>query len=1455
MNQTLNTFFVLLVVFLSACNTQTDALLEAPVLETEVQIIPLNLEEGYALHPITQDTIGPVFNSLGDTVITGKPIHTKGTVLSVKSDSITEKRYGPLTQNSLPTNRIPLKGTPLKVSFNPDTVLPVQQAHAGYFYLINSIGDTLKTGVPVLATPKKVKAKYTETTPSLPPRFKDNNRYNIQHMGAEQGLPSAYIHSIVKDSNDHMWMGMYGTGICKYDGTSYQLFTINEGLNSFYVRKLFLDSKGNLWIGSERGGLSMFDGQYFYHYSDLGGLNANSIYDIIEDAQGNIWCGSSTGGVSKFDGTHFTHYTTQEGMPSNRVWALMADRLGNVWIGDDFHGLTKYDGENFYYYGQEHGIEAGSVLGLFEDHKGHIWLSAMGHGVYEFDGSSFTQYTDTNGLPSVDVTSIYESDAHELWFTTWKNGITSFDRNSFFHYRPSLDLPSDKYWFVFPDQKGNLWCGSEGAGISIIKQPAFENFNLAHGLKGNTIWDMRTKGETWISLFGVGVAQLKGDTIEYMTPDNGLCSADILSIAIDGKGHKWFGSWGNGVQHYDGEQLTHYFVENGLSSDYVFNIFEDSKERIWFSTANGGVTCYNGSEFLRFSEAEGVGYQNVRQTIEDAKGNMWFATDAAGLCKYDGMSLLHYTEKEGLSSNMLRTIYEDERGKLWVGTIDAGISVFDGESFTAINVESGLSCNNIRSIMRTKEGSLFVGTEKGLNLIDFVGDQQEGVNVRITQLSGQDGLINQDFLLNCAMIDDQNTAWWGTGISLVRLDLNDYKRSTAPPKLALVGIDINDTYYDYSQPTTDFEFESAQGFSNLPQQLNLDYAHNHLRFSFVATDWSANHELRYSWMLENADQSWSKQSKETKVDYRNLAPGNYVFRVKAVGANHQWSEEKTIAFSITPPWWQSTWAYLLYILVAGLVIWKLYRYQLKRKLTIEEAKRIAEMDEMKTVFFSNISHEFRTPLTLIKGLSGSIKENYQEQATNKFTKNMEVLDRNSEQLLTLVNQLLELSKLESGMLKLTTAELATYTIVRNQLSAYDSAIDLKSVQLELNCTNKQLAIRADEKSFIRIIHNLVGNAMKFTAKGKITVTISAPSEEQVAIEIKDTGIGIAPKDLPHIFDRFYQADDKEARIYEGTGIGLALTKQLVDFQQATLTVTSEVGKGTAFTLLFPRAADWVADASTQTIEEQQAGNSADTETDATASNKPLILLVEDNADMRYFITSVLEANYQIITAENGVEGVARATERVPDFIISDWMMPKMAGPEFIQTIKGNPATSHIPCMLLTARADLDSKLKGYEQGTEAFLVKPFEADELKMQIKVLIDARNKLRAYYTSTTAEKTTTNTPLAEDAFIVKTNASINERIDDPELDGNWLAEQHFLSRSQFARKLKALTSKSVTEFIRLKRLELAAQYLLVGNETISEIAYKSGFNDPSYFTRIFTKEYGCSPSEWKAKQEASK
>jgi ligand-binding sensor domain-containing protein/serine phosphatase RsbU (regulator of sigma subunit) len=916
---------LLFCLFVSACNqTPKDDWSKPDSLYQQPKAVEANPEGGYVINPVTGDSIKPIILSSGDTLITGVPIPAKPKLIHPDSLAKPKVVKAPSLEslqrhNAHPNRHIILENIPtFKVDHSKLKTVKFGEGNQD-FVLINSTGDTIPTGLPIQTKGKMAKTIQPLPIKALHPAFKDAAITNIQYLDIDQGMNSSYVRAILEDRSGNLWFGTDGVGVSRYDGESFTHFTEKEGLSNNRVRSMIEDSKGNLWFGTDGGGVSRYDGKSFTHFTEKDGLSNNKVRSMIEDKKGFLWIGTEGGGVSRYDGETFTHFTQKEGLSNNRVKSMLEDSKGNLWFGTDGGGVNCYDGESFTHFTQKEGLSNNEVRSMIEDKKGDIWFGTYGGGVSRYDGESFTHFTKKDGLSNNIVFSIIEDKKGNLWFGTYGGGMS--------RYKPPMD-----------GQAGN-----------------FTHFTEIEGLSNNYVFSVieDSKGNLWIGTDGSGVSHYNGETFSHFTEKEGLSNKYVFSMIEDSKGNLWFGTF-EGVSRYDGETFTHFTEKEGLSNNTVFSMIEDKKGDLWFGIEGGGVNCYNGETFTHFTENEGLSNNRVWSMIEDSKGNLWFGTEGGGVSRYDGTTFSHFTEKEGLSNNIVRSIIEDSRGNLWFGTEGGGVNRYDGATFSHFTEKEGLSNNIVKSMLEDSKGNLYITTEKGLTIISpNLNSPEVGGDVFAVQVFiKQDGLKRLDFYYN-ALIDSKNRAWFGSGLSLTMLELNNFKPTNQIPQPFLKQLDISEQFIDYrnilNNPNSYREgneiiFDSVVQFENYPLNLKLPYYKNHITFHFAAIDLKAPHKIQYSYRMLGLDDNWSVHSKEAKADYRNLPYGTYTFQISAIGESQIWSEPFEYTFTINPPWWHTWWAYLGYTLLFLLAL-RIFSKWRERKLIAEKEKLEQTVEE------------------------------------------------------------------------------------------------------------------------------------------------------------------------------------------------------------------------------------------------------------------------------------------------------------------------------------------------------------------------------------------------------------------------------------------------------------------------------------------------------------------------------
>jgi signal transduction histidine kinase/ligand-binding sensor domain-containing protein/CheY-like chemotaxis protein/AraC-like DNA-binding protein len=1361
--------------------------------------------------------------------------------------------------------------------------------------------------VPAIHNP--IVAGLPKVTPAKEVSSTDPNPQNFSSFNKLQGLQYTHIKSIIEDKNGNLWIASDG-GVVKYDGKNYSTFSKNEGLSSNNINCQFEDKNGDLWFGTWGGGITKYDGVNFTRFTTKEGLSSDYVFSITGDRNGNIWIGTWQGGISKYDGKSFTHYARKEGLPYKSVLHMIEDRNGNIWIATDGGGVSKYDRKSFTNFSTNEGLSHGIVTCITEDKNGNLWFGTQGGGISKYDGQSFTHFTQKEGLPNDFVLSIIEDKAGNIWISTWGGGVVKYDETSFKHFEVLKGLPAKSIQTILQDKSGNLWFGTDGDGISKYNSLGVRHFAKNEGIEYPVQSITEDKnGNIWLGTYGGGISKYDGQSFTLLSEKDLDYSKLVTSMLIDIKGNIWFGAWAGGITKYDGQNFTHFKYGHRFTS-----IVEDKSGNIWIGSDFGGVWKYDEKNFTHFTTKEGLSHNVVSCIAKDKNENLWFGTTGGGVTKYDGKNFTHFTEKQGLGNDIL-SILADKKGNLWFGTLGSGVVKYDGKNFTHFTEKDGLSNNSVRSILEDKSGNLWFGTATGLSKLTNEKQAEITEKTKLAIAIESDALfINftaEDGLKDVgkAIFEAKNgSIWVGTGDKLTVFQPEELRTDTSSPNLQLTNValfDENIPWADlaYKKDTSinlrngiklaRYQMEGVSKWHNTPQGLSLAYNNNYLSFHFISSTVQSPGMMKYQHQLEGLENNWTALTTQNEATYGNLQPGNYTFKAKAINKEGVWSKELRYTFTIRPPWWQTWWAYNCYFVLIGGSIYAFYQYKLKQRLQQAEALRLKELDEVKTKLYTNITHEFRTPLTVILGMAQQVIDNPKVYLKD----GLKMIIRNGQNLLTLVNQMLDLSKLESGKLTLHYQRADIVSFLRYIVESFHSLAENKGVQLHFIPDSEPLIMDFDEVRLQQIISNILSNAIKFTPKGGHVYVSSYTKNDSVVLKIKDTGIGIAEADLPHIFDRFYQSDGTLTRQGEGTGIGLALTRELVKIMEGTISVKSIIGKGTEFEVNFAfwqilnfeetnqKTALYTKDSKEEVPIKMEMhddglsflGNQPIPDSIST-EDRPHILIADDNEDVRAYLEACLANDYVIEIAKNGQECEDLAFNTTPDLIVLDVMMPIKDGFEVCKTLKTDERTSHIPIIMLTAKADMDSRLEGLEQGADDYLSKPFHKKELLLRIKNLLELRRQLQQYYRSTLASSLSQNNDLIaeiplptstiipkdiekgsknpsipwgnslENEFVIKVRKAIEANLHSSDFDVEKLCRNLAMSHSQVHRKLTALTGLSATHFIRYVRLVKAKEMIISSGYSISAIAMDCGFDDPAYFSRVFKQEFGLTPQGWR-------
>ena len=1345
----------------------------------------------------------------------------------------------------------------------------------------------------------------------------------FKHITNEQGLSNTTIETIFQDKRGFIWFGTRD-GLNRYDGYQIIVYRNNakdsNSISDNYIQSIYEDREQHLWVGTING-LNRFNAaannftRFMHDPSNAKTISNNQISCITEDKKGNLWISTLGGGINLYNAREnfFTHFKNEpektNSLSSDNVNYLYLDTQDNFWIATK-NGLNIFYPENgsFELYKNLNSNDKtnNAVNIIKEDHKGNLWLGREDNGVIVFNHkeNSFIPYRhqekDPASLSNNLVRSILVDKAGSVWIGSVNGGLELFNEttNSFFHYQNEPDnifsLSQRTVSALFQDNQGNLWAGTHRGGVNLY-MPNTEKFTLyrqqlqPNSLSYNNVkaFFEDSKGNLWIGTDGGGLNLFdrKKNIFHHYKYDpynpTTIGSNEVLGITEDSDGNLWVGTWGGGLSLFNrkSESFTR-FINNpadshSISSNFIQKIFEDSKKNVWVATYYGGLNLLDKKtkQFTRIINAPDnkskLYGNNIVSIGEDKDGNIWTGTDDGGLNCFDGItkSFTHYFNNEEKKPD-LRIIFIDSKRRLWIG--QTGLYLFDAvkKSFSIYTDKGGLNTEFIKGIAEDGQGNFWVSTSNGItkfNPADF----------SFKKYNTADGLQGLEYEANAYLKTQDGQIFFG-GVN----GFNSFY-----PKNILANTFVPPVYI------TDFQVFNKKiipGENNSPLQndisftdkIELSYKQSTFSFGFSGLNYTASENNQFAYKLEGWDKDWNYTGNERKATYINVSPGKYTFRVKASNNDGVWNEQgRAVIIIITPPFWDTWWFRLMVFLLITAGITKLYKLKRKQEQQkMEEIKR-EEMHQVQLQFFTNISHEFRTPLSLILG---PVEKLQQEDSRSEFNHYYKVIQRNAGRLLSLINELMDFRKLESGALHLNVMP-GNLGLFLDEIAEEFSEIAIqKNIQFTIKAPEAIKETWFDRQVLEKIIINLVSNSFKYTAENGM-VTLEAlesldyfkPSFENellvkndysakryIYLKVADNGIGISEESITHIFERYYKISDSHL----GSGIGLAFVKSLTLLHKGNIRVYSERNKGTEIIIAIPvskedysRQERWLQNKETGAARLESIHSKYEHYTPVTGEKKtgnilvtpqqtPHILLVDDNDELRNFLKESFIPLYKISEATNGQEGFNKAKEESPDIIISDVMMPVMNGIEFCKLIKEDIDTSHIPFFMLTAKDAMESRIEGTASRADFYFSKPLSIQLLELNIRNILAQKQKLKERYLKDQHAEVKDLVHSAKDkAFIDELIAAIEANLSNPDMDVDYVCTQMSMSRTKLYTKIKNISGQSINDFIRSIRLKKAVQLMTQEDMQLIEVVYSVGIQTQSYFTKAFKNEFGKTPTQF--------
>lgn len=1339
---------------------------------------------------------------------------------------------------------------------------------------------------------------------------------NSTFINVPVDLVNNEVTSVIQDKNGFLWFGTRG-GLQWYDGYDMKLLKndVVKGANllSQSIEVLLPGKQNDIWIGTKSGGLSNYDFKtgrlvnYKNDRSSAGTFNADYILSLYEEGKDRLFVGT-------WKGFQYLNKQTNQFTIINNDWRtfdIQPDGQNGFWIGTD-DGLKHLNSQLVNDRSYDFGKPNINIASITVDTKRNcLWLGTWQQGLIRFDlnNQRYKQYLhkkeNTYSISSNNTYRVYLDSKDNLWVGTWGAGLNQFNPTTEQFERVQLNVPglltSDNQIIltISEDASGLLWVGTDGSGIfkKDLNQKRFYNIGYILGNSGffqrsthvlSVYKDSYQK--LWLGIRGDGIKyqhqSKRFSTLNLPKPEKDVSPGspyESRAFLEDGA-YLWFATnkgllrAKNGSDHVTDIQLYQPDDGEGAISGRKINVLtKDADGRIWIGMQEHGISkviAYNRQGrpvFKNYLPAYGVegALQNERVSaiLVDSKKRIWVGT-YKGLHLYqpqtDNFRFFPQTDdgKSSLSNNTVLCLAEDNQGNIWAGTqyglnkitVGAG-NTLSVRSFTKKN---GLPSDYIHGVFADKRGNIWMSTNKGICRLN-------AKNFSLVVFDKRDGVQSVSFSENAVFKADNGYVYFGGAEGATYFNPDSIDINLFQPPLFFTSIKVNNVQYQADEKQVDSAVIEKPIYET--KEITLDHTQNIFSVSFAALDYHAPDKNEYMYQLVGFNDDWVPAGNNRSLTFTNLNPGTYHLRLKATNSDKIWGTQvHELTIHILSPPWKSWWAYTIYVALFIFLLW-LTRYlglrqeALKNQLVLSTMERDREhqLAEFKERLFTNISHEFRTPLTLILGPLDDLLQRIQLDAP--VEKSLRLIQKQSRRMLRMVNQLLDFQKAQSGSLKLSPQPGELVSFCYNIFLLFSDEAKRRSIDYRFEHEDKYLSFMFDHNKLEIIIFNILSNAFKFTHNHQSIVLSIRKGEHGICvIQVKDTGKGIPLADQDKIFDRFYRGKEEDATTISGTGIGLSFVKELVELHQGSIRVESDGYSGSIFTIVLPGKSAQAKELVLGTelllptlpiVELSLNANDMpfENESQQQENELPIILVIEDEPDMLDYIVEILSASFQVVTATNGREGLEKALEYIPDLIVSDVMMPEINGIELCKKLKSDKGTSHIPIILLTALNDLHHHVQGIQEGADVYMPKPFHSQLLLVHIHNLINSRNTLKELY----AKKIflgSSNFEIKsfEEEFLYKLVKLVEENISNSNFSNDELAALMYMSRSTFYRKLKAVTGMSGNEFIRTTRLNYAAKLLESGNYSVTDAAFEAGFNDIKYFRKRFQDQFGVSPSEYK-------
>lgn len=1304
----------------------------------------------------------------------------------------------------------------------------------------------------------------------------------FQGINSNHGLTHNTVYDIIQDKNGFLWFATR-EGLNKYDGyrlRTYYSDDLKSGLLDNQINCLAITDQ-NMYVGTEMGlnkyipemdkFTASFNGDSIQgpvralHVHKNGVILAGTIKELYTVDKKNV--------ARKILDNINVRSICSGG--DNNYWLALARRLLKINI----HGEIIKEFPILEFFPDKPDIRIHKV---FKDSNHNILLGTS-YGLYQYDAekdkfSLLPIVSEQNSeLESKVVRTIAEDEKNRIWIGT-ENGIFIYDKENktFEPYPESFNSNASKItdksiYSIYPGRDDSVWIGTYFGGV-LYKgiSRGFEIFTPRGGynsISGKAISEIiKANGKLWIATEdgGISIYDRHKNRFSYINTNNGLTSNNVHALQQDHRGNIWIGTFLGGLNRYDPSngKIISYRHEsenpNSLSSNYVFSLLQDTKGKLWIGTQRGlNIYDFKTNTFHLF-KPKVLGNKFIYDIIQDSDSNYWFCTRYSGIYKYDVSKdlLENFTERNGLSSNQIISGSKVLNGDIWFGTLNGGLIRWEKESnsFKSYRKKNGLKNNNVYKVLQNRDHSLWFSSNMGITKMEPSGKI-------LRHYSNHDGLSTNQFNFRSGYQDSDGYMYFGSVNGLNVFHPDSLQRDFPKPKIHFTSFTL------FNQPVSVGENDVLKKHIDYADSIKLEYDQNALSFEFAAINYPYKKDYRY--LLRGFDKTWNNIGEKNSASYTNLPPGEYDFLVRS-GSKDNFNE-RSIHLSILPPFWKTNWAYLGYGLITILLIyltWWLIRYIHRQKLAVEfeklEKQKIKEINKHKLDFFTFISHEFKTPLTIIIASIESFMRKW--HGPSSTTTELTSVKKSTVRLQYLINQLMEFRQTEAAHAKLKLKKGDIIHFLKDTFDAFSPLMNTKNLDYKFKTQLSSYNCYFDPTKIEMIITNLLSNAIKNTPEqGRINLSVSietALDEEKRSIlrmVLKDTGCGISSRNIPRLFDPYFtkEGDSSTAKLQSGSGIGMALVKSLLDFMDGRIYIESKVNKGSTIDLRIPLRLklDEVENDHGTIIGNKDINidpllvldDYKELKNEETIKKELTLMIVEDNPQIIKLLYTHFSSRYKILKAKNGRSALKQIENYIPDIIISDLMMPEMSGINLCKEIRRKPETSHIPFLLITGKEEKSYKLEGLRVGANAIIQKPFSLNELELMVKNLLETHQKrIKRFADSNLKINKEVPTDNNNYEFMKKVNQIIDDNYNKPDFNVENLAHLMGISRSHLHLKMKENTGTSASIYLRGIRINRAAELIKKGM-SVAEAAYKTGYNDPNYFSRVFKKEFKVSPSSY--------